>query len=79
MDEEQIDVHEARALSHRADVIDIYSNSWGPPDDGYSVQGPEKMTAAVLEKGTQMVRPKMITQLSLQSGCTHEENVALAR
>ena len=33
----QTDIAEARALSHRSDVIDVYSNSWGPPDDGYSV------------------------------------------
>ena len=28
------DIQEASALGHMNDIIDIYSNSWGPPDRG---------------------------------------------
>jgi hypothetical protein len=31
---------EADALSHASDYIDIYSSSWGPDDDGRTVEGP---------------------------------------
>lgn len=31
---------EADALSHASDYIDIYSSSWGPDDDGKTVEGP---------------------------------------
>ena len=34
------DVQEANALSHLNNDIHIYSNSWGPYDDGMTVQGP---------------------------------------
>ena len=34
------DVQEATALSYKNNVIQIYSNSWGPDDDGMTVSGP---------------------------------------
>ncbi|KAL5493438.1 hypothetical protein EMCRGX_G014620 [Ephydatia muelleri] len=34
------DIQEANALSHLNNDIHIYSNSWGPTDDGMTVQGP---------------------------------------
>lgn len=38
------DVDEALALSHRSDVMDIYSSSWGPVDDGATLAGPGRVT-----------------------------------
>jgi hypothetical protein len=38
--EGQTDIAESRALDYRDDIIAIYSNSWGPPDDGFSVGRP---------------------------------------
>jgi hypothetical protein len=32
--------HKANGLKYKRDQIDIYSNSWGPLDNGYSVKGP---------------------------------------
>lgn len=34
------DAVEARALGLNPDIIDIYSASWGPEDDGKTVDGP---------------------------------------
>lgn len=38
------DVDEAMGLSHRSDLVDIYSSSWGPADDGATLAGPGRVT-----------------------------------
>ncbi len=43
------DLIEADGLSHRYDKIDIYSNSWGPPDDGRHLDAPGPVTAAAMQ------------------------------
>ena len=45
------DMNEARSLSYKNDIVDIYSNSWGPFDTGNIVQGPGYMTKLALEWG----------------------------
>ncbi len=52
----QYDSTEARALGHRNQLIDIYSNSWGPRDDGMTIEGPGPLTSAVLQHGITHVR-----------------------
>ncbi len=37
---------EATALSYRRDLVDIYSNSWGP-NDGNTVEGPAPLAKCV--------------------------------
>ena len=39
------------ALSYSLDKIDIFSSSWGPNDDGGTVEGPGKLASEALEKG----------------------------
>ena len=51
----QTDVTEAKALGYRDDVIQIYSNSWGPQDTGFLVEGPDKLTKRALAAGVQEV------------------------
>ena len=46
---------EARALSHDDDIIDIYSNSWGPPDFGFYVLGPGTMAERTFMEGVRKV------------------------
>ncbi len=47
------DDDEAGAMLHRNDVIDIKSNSWGPSDDGETVEGPGVLLeAAFLDAAT---------------------------
>lgn len=44
------DLQESQALSWHSQQVDIYSNSWGPYDDGSSLQGPGRLTQMVLEQ-----------------------------
>jgi hypothetical protein len=39
------DAVEARSLSFNPDHVSIYSSSWGPNDDGKTVDGPGKLAA----------------------------------
>ena len=45
------DQMEADALSFQGDNIDIYTNSWGPADDGQTLASPGPLTLAALENG----------------------------
>jgi len=45
------DATESLALLHKIEVIDIYSNSWGPGDMGWEVEGPGFLTSRTLELG----------------------------
>ena len=49
------DKSEALALVHKLDSIDIYSNSWGPGDMGWQVEGPGPLTSKALEHGIKEV------------------------
>ncbi|GMT28368.1 hypothetical protein PFISCL1PPCAC_19665 [Pristionchus fissidentatus] len=51
LDGDVTDAVEAASLSHNNHHIDIYSASWGPDDDGRTVDGPAKLTKAAFEKG----------------------------
>ena len=43
------DVRESNSLSHERQNIDIYSNSWGPYDDGKRVEAPGPLMLAAFE------------------------------
>ena len=51
---------EVRALSHRRDIVDIYSNSWGPPDLGFIVAGPRPLARRALQKGINEVSDEYV-------------------
>ncbi|KAI6182681.1 PHOMO B domain-containing protein [Aphelenchoides bicaudatus] len=42
---------EAEALSLLIDHVDIFSSSWGPQDNGKTVEGPGKLASMALKKG----------------------------
>ncbi|KJR43590.1 proprotein convertase subtilisin/kexin type 5 [Candidatus Magnetoovum chiemensis] len=50
------DTNEAEALSKNSDTIDIYTNSWGPDDDGMGLEGPGPLTLAAIENGVKTGR-----------------------
>jgi len=50
------DAQEASALTYRTDLNHIYSNSWGPPDDGRRLEGPERLASLGLETGVKQGR-----------------------
>ncbi|CAJ0828250.1 3429_t:CDS:2 [Entrophospora sp. SA101] len=45
------DVDEAEALNYKFQMNDIYSCSWGPPDDGKSAAGPKGVILKAIIKG----------------------------
>ena len=46
---------EANALSYKLDLVDIFSASWGPNDDGRTVEGPGKLASMALQDGVDKV------------------------
>ena len=56
LDGDVTDFVEATALSYNRDYIDIYSASWGPDDDGQTVDGPGQLTLKAIEEGVRLVR-----------------------
>ena len=49
------DATTARALNHGSRSVHIYSNSWGPPDNGYLVSGPGRVTSMAIQAGARTV------------------------
>lgn len=74
------DAVEARALGLNPDVIDIYSASWGPEDDGKTVDGPGPLARRAFIYGVTNVRTAIVCvdiACSCMSAClplseTHE-------
>ena len=46
------DAVEASALTYQSQINHIYSSSWGPSDDGASLDGPGYLTRMAMERGT---------------------------
>lgn len=55
LDGDVTDAVEATSLSHNFQHIDIYSASWGPDDDGRTVDGPATLTRSAFERGIREV------------------------
>lgn len=51
LDGELTDALEAAALSFEPQYVDIYSNSWGPVDNGVTIDGPKSLGMKALENG----------------------------
>lgn len=51
------DLIEANSMGHEPHLIDIYSASWGPTDDGKTVDGPRNATMRAIVRGVNEVRP----------------------
>lgn len=51
LDGDVTDLVEARAVSFKNDYVGIYSASWGPEDDGKTVDGPGYATLKAFQEG----------------------------
>ncbi len=51
---------QAKAISFNIDHIDIYSASWGPSDDGTTLERPGKLASVAFEKGITKVRQSSV-------------------
>ena len=49
------DTMEASALGYKQNYIHIYSNSWGPQDNGFEVASPGKLVDSVFKQGVMQV------------------------
>lgn len=47
---------QANSMGHEPNLIHIYSASWGPTDDGKTVDGPRNATMRAIVKGVNEVR-----------------------
>ncbi|XP_054720512.1 furin-like protease 1, isoforms 1/1-X/2 [Uloborus diversus] len=56
LDGDVTDAVEARSLSHNLQHVDIYSASWGPDDDGRTVDGPGDLTLRAFKDGIEKGR-----------------------
>ncbi|MBN3290441.1 NEC2 convertase, partial [Polypterus senegalus] len=63
------DIIEASSISHMPQVIDIYSASWGPTDDGKTVDGPRELTLQAMADGVNKVENWMPWTLYVPIGC----------
>lgn len=56
LDGDVTDAVEARSLSLNPQHVDIYSASWGPDDDGKTVDGPGELATRAFLEGVTKVR-----------------------
>ena len=50
------DIEEGYSLAFHPSHIDIYSSSWGPVDNGRSLDGPGPLAQRAFKLGVEMVR-----------------------
>lgn len=62
------DAIEASSIGFNPDHVDIYSASWGPNDDGKTVEGPGRLAQKAFEYGIQKVNDKMGSFYSHSTG-----------
>lgn len=62
-----IDRIEGEALGYKTELVDIYTASWGPADDGKSLEAPGRLAMEALERGIRMVRIENCISFSLAS------------
>ena len=68
LDGDVTDKLEAQALSYKRDYIDIYSASWGPRDDGKTMEGPGHYASLALREGAEKVSREHYGRLALRKG-----------
>lgn len=55
LDGDVTDMVEAAALSFRPHYVDVYLATWGPEDDGATLEGPGPLTLLALQNGVETV------------------------
>ena len=65
LDGQATDVLEGSALSFQSNYIDVYSNCWGPKDDGKTFGKPGKLAQEALKQGALRVIKYCVFQVTL--------------
>ena len=60
LDGQATDILEGSSLSFQSNYIDIYSNCWGPKDDGKTFGKPGRLAQEALMRGALEVRMKVV-------------------
>lgn len=68
LDGDVTDMVEAKSVSFNPQHVHIYSASWGPDDDGKTVDGPAPLTRQAFENGVRMVGVQSISAHTLSIG-----------
>lgn len=78
LDGDVTDAVEARSLSLNSQHIDIYSASWGPDDDGKTVDGPGELATRAFIEGVTKVKLKSSIDWknNKETSCCWVSNVA---
>lgn len=71
LDGEVTDVVEAQSLSLNPQHIDIYSASWGPDDDGRTVDGPANLARQAFANGIRNVSAVYYRSLHVRPKFNH--------
>ena len=72
------DLIEANSMGHKPQDIHIYSASWGPTDDGKTVDGPRNATMRAIVKGVNEVT-LTLTSLSVDARSHRHDRTQLDR
>lgn len=67
------DAIEASSIGFNPDHVDIYSASWGPNDDGKTVEGPGRLAQKAFEYGIQKVIKGQPIFIQIQSVWCHTQ------
>lgn len=70
LDGDVTDVVESKSLSFQPNHVDIYSASWGPDDNGRTVDGPGKLAKQAFRDGVESVCIDPVPRL--QSVLSHQ-------
>ena len=65
---DKTDLDEAEAMTWHPDHIEILSNSWGPPDSGDILRGPEKLMLDAFQYATEFGRGGLGTIITFAGG-----------
>ena len=68
------DLIEANSMGHEPNLIDIYSASWGPTDDGRTVDGPRNATMRSIVRGVNEVHNIHIYYLLVQKSISRKKD-----
>ena len=69
LDGDVTDLVEAKSIGYNPDHIDIYSASWGPDDDGRTVDGPAELTLKAFKYGVENGRKRLYMSHQNESYC----------
>ncbi|KAH0521278.1 Proprotein convertase subtilisin/kexin type 5 [Microtus ochrogaster] len=72
LDGDVTDMVEAKSVSYNPQHVHIYSASWGPDDDGKTVDGPAPLTRQAFENGVRMVMPPL---QNFHASCCYLERI----